>query len=72
MKKLKFSRYFLFIAVFTLLATFVYVVQKSYDNLMKPIKDTTQNPILKPIDPNLDVSVLDQIQKREFFTENSP
>ena len=72
MKKLNLSRYFLFIVIFTFIAIFFYVVQKSYDNLMKPINQVSQSSIHKPIDPNLDISILDQIQNRVFFANTSP
>lgn len=66
MKKNKLSKYLLFISVFTFVATFIFVVQSSYDNLMKPINQVKQSTIIKPIDPNLDVSVLDKIEKRIY------
>jgi len=64
MKKNKFSTYFLIFSIFTFSATFFYIVQKSYDNLMKPITEVKQSVIIKPIDPNLDISTLDEIEKR--------
>lgn len=66
MKKNKISLYAILVSVFTLLAIFFFVVQKSYSNLMKPINDTKASNILKPIDPNLDVSILDEIENRQF------
>lgn len=31
---------------------------------MKPITEVKQSVIIKPIDPNLDISTLDEIEKR--------
>lgn len=64
MKKSKLSSYFLLFSIFTFAATFFYIVQKSYDSLMKPITEVKQSVIIKPIDPNLDISTLDEIEKR--------
>jgi hypothetical protein len=68
MKKSNLSAYFLFISIFTLIAIFFFVVQNSYDNLMKPIYQVKINSNLKPIDPNLDISVLDLITKRQYYS----
>lgn len=64
MKKSKLSSYFLLLSIFTFAATFFYIVQKSYDSLMKPITEVKQSVIIKSIDPNLDISTLDEIEKR--------
>jgi hypothetical protein len=64
MKKNKLSLYLLIFSIFTFAASFVYIVQKSYDSLMKPINEVKQSVIIKPIDPNLDISTLDEIEKR--------
>lgn len=66
MKKNKLSFYFLLFSIFTFLATFVYIVSRSYDSLMKPITDVRESVIIKPIDPNLDISTLDEIEKRRL------
>lgn len=50
------------------MAMFIYIVQNSYSNLMKPISDVKSSNLLKPIDPNLDLSVLDNIEKRSFYS----
>ena len=70
MNKLRYSKYFLIITIFTFIAIFIFVVQNSYNNLMKPINAVAQNPILKPIDPKLDISILDKINNRLFYTDN--
>ncbi|MFZ2152431.1 MAG: hypothetical protein WAV41_00035 [Microgenomates group bacterium] len=64
MEKNKISGYLLLISVFTFAAVFIYIVQKSYDGMMKPIRDVKQSVIIKPINPNFDLSTLDEIEKR--------
>lgn len=68
MKKAKISNYFLFISIFTFVAIFIFIVQNSYSHLMKPINQVKTSNNLKPIDPNLDISVLDQIAKRQYYS----
>jgi hypothetical protein len=70
MKNSRISKYFLFISIFTFLAIFFYVVQSSYNNLMKPIKEVQSSSLLKPVNPNLDSSVLDQIAKRPYYSSD--
>lgn len=70
MKKNKISTYFMVISIFTFIAVFVFVVQKSYDNLMRPINEVKQSVIIKPIDPNLDLSTLQEIENRNYHIEN--
>jgi len=65
MKKNKFSRYFLILALTTFSAIFVLITQKSYDNLMKATTEAKKSNLIRPIDPNLDLDVLDQIEKRQ-------
>jgi len=71
MKKNKISTYFLFISIFTFVAVFFFVVQNSYSNLMKPIKQVQTSNYLKPINPNLDISVLDQISQRQHYSSDT-
>lgn len=70
MKKSKLSTYMLFISIFSLVAIFVYIVQNSYSNLMGPINEVKTSSVLKPIDPNLDTSTLDEIQNRKYYSDN--
>jgi hypothetical protein len=72
MEKNKISSYLLIISISTFAATFIYIVQKSYDNLMKPITSAKQDVIIRPIDPNLDISTLQEIEKRFYYETNSP
>lgn len=64
MKKVRLSQYFIFIAVLTFITIFVFMVSKSYDSLMGPINQTKSNVLLKPIDPNLDVSTIKLIESK--------
>lgn len=65
--KNKLSKYFLILSISTFIAIFFYVLQNSYNNLMTPINAAKSNVILKPINPNLDISILDTIEKRVFY-----
>lgn len=68
MEKNKISKYFLFISIFTFIAIFFFVVQKSYNNLMKPSAEVKKSELLKPVEPSLDVSVLDEIEQRKYYS----
>lgn len=68
MEKNKISAYFLFISVFTLITIFFIVVQKSYSNLLTPTVEVKKNDLLKPVDPSLDISVLDDIEQRKYYS----
>jgi hypothetical protein len=65
MIKNKLSRYFVIISVLTFLVIFVQIVQQSYNNLIKATVKVQQNPIIRSIDPKLDIQVLDEIEKRQ-------
>ena len=64
MKLTKFSSYFVFISIFTFVCLFVLIVQKSYINLVKPI-NIVNNSNITPINPQLDLEVIDEIEKRQ-------
>ena len=64
MKKNKLPIYFIFIAVFSFITIFSTIVQKSYFNLINPIKEVESNKLLTPIDPNLDIQVIEKIKNR--------
>lgn len=70
MEKNKISAYFLFISIFTLVTIFFFVVQKSYNNLIKPAEIIKKSDLLKPVEPNLDTSVLDEIEQRKYFPDS--
>ena len=64
MKKNKIISYVLVFSILTFVSVFIFIVQKSYDSLMKPINEVKQSIIIKPIDPNLDIATLDAIEAR--------
>jgi hypothetical protein len=70
MKKNRISTYLLIFSIFTFLAIFFFIVQKGYENLMKPINLAKTGDSSQPIDPNLDVSVLDKITQRQFYSSD--
>ena len=76
MKKNNIVGYFLFISIFSFITIFIYLVQKSYSNLMGPVTQTKSSNLTKPIDPYLDTETLDLIEQRkeynlDTFTANS-
>jgi len=68
MKKNKISSYLLAVSLLTLIALFFFIVQTSYDNLMKPINSVKQSSLMKPVDPNLDLTTLKAIENRKNFS----
>jgi len=71
MKKTKLSIYFLFIAIFTFVALFTAIVQSSYSNLINPVKEVKKNNLLNPINSNLDLDVIEQVEsKKEYSNSN--
>ncbi len=71
MKRNKISNYLLFISIFSFITVFVYIVQKSYDNLMKPIETVKKSDLIKPVDPNFDISILDEIESRNYYQDET-
>ncbi|MGI5840984.1 MAG: hypothetical protein ACOX6N_02145 [Patescibacteria group bacterium] len=65
MNKEKTSSYLIFISIFTFLTVFTLLIQKSYENLIKPTQNLGTNENITPMNPNLDMTVLDEIEKRE-------
>lgn len=68
MKKIKISSYFLFLSLFTLATIFIFIVQVSYSKLMGPLEQLQTSSIIKPLDPNLDVDIINQIKNRQEFS----
>lgn len=65
MNKVKFSFYFIFVSILTLITILVIMVQNSYTNLVTtPKSNVESNTLLSNINPNLDLDVLDQIESR--------
>lgn len=71
MKKSKISLYFIFVSLFTFIAIFFTIVQNSYNNLMKPIKEAQNDIYLQPINPILETEIVDEIQKRSQYIDQS-
>lgn len=71
MSKNKLSIYFVFIAILSFFTFFISIVQKSYFNLVNPIKEVESNKLLTPIDPKLNLEVIDEIEVRPENTNNS-
>ncbi len=63
MKK-QFSRYFILVSLLTCIAVFFFVVQKSYENLISASTHQEDYSLIKTVSPNLNIQVLDQIEKR--------
>ncbi len=66
------SRYLLFISIITFIAVIVVIIQDSYQKLIQTQEKITSDIILKPINPQLDTTVLDELQKRTEYSVTSP
>lgn len=64
MNKNKISFYFAFIAIFSFVTFFISITQKSYFNLVNPIKKVESNKLLTPIDPKLNLEIINDIESR--------
>jgi len=71
MKKSNLSFYFIFISFFTFITIFFLIVQKSYTNLIGPTKLVENNALIKPIDPNLGLDIIKEIENRPDYVDNS-
>jgi len=65
MSKIKFSKYLVLISIFTFIAIFFSVVSQSYNNLIKSTAEIENNPLIRSVSPDLDLNVLDEIEKRQ-------
>lgn len=63
--KNKLPQYFVSLSICTFLAIFFFVVQQSYNNLIKPTIEVQNSPLIRSVSPNLDIDVLDEIEKRQ-------
>ncbi|MDD4937577.1 MAG: hypothetical protein PHX34_00945 [Candidatus Shapirobacteria bacterium] len=73
MKSTKISTYFIFISFFTFISILVAIIQKSYSNLMGPINKVQTASYDKVINSQLDLEIIDEIEKRPInFDENNP
>ena len=67
MKKSKISGYLIFISIFTVVTVFTLIMQKSYSNLISPTKQAQVSDTSKGINPELDVSVIDEIKNKQHI-----
>ena len=65
MSKIKFSKYLVLISIFTFIAIFFSIVSQSYNNLIKSTAEIETNPLIRSISPDLEIEVLDEIEKRQ-------
>jgi Mg/Co/Ni transporter MgtE len=65
MSKIKLSKYLVLISIFTFIAIFFSVVSQSYNNLIKSSEENQNNPLIRSVSPDLDIDVLDEIEKRQ-------
>jgi hypothetical protein len=65
MLKNKLSQYFVLLGIFTFSAIFFLVVQQSYNNLIRATIEVKSSPLIRSVSPNLDIGVLDEIEKRK-------
>lgn len=65
MNKNRFSKYFIFLSLFTFLSLFILIAGNSYNRLIGPVNQARDDQLIKPIDPNLDLEVLEIIEKRQ-------
>jgi len=71
MKKSKLSTYFIFISFFTFISILVVIIQKSYSNLMGPINNLQTSSYEKTINSQLDLEIIDEIEKRPVNFDES-
>lgn len=65
MSKNKLSKFFVLLSIGTLMALFFSVVNQSYNNLIKATTEIKDNPLTRNISPDLDLEIIDEIEKRE-------
>jgi hypothetical protein len=65
MSKIRFSKFLVLISLFTFIAIFFSVVSQSYNNLIKSTEKIGDSPLTRFISPDLDIDVLDEIEKRQ-------
>lgn len=67
MDKQKISKYYLIISLITLVSVMVFIIQKSYSNLLSDTNKISNDVTVKPLDPSIDIEVLDLIEKKLHF-----
>lgn len=65
MRKNKLPQFFVFLSVCTFLAIFFFVVQQSYNNLIRATVEVQSSPLIRSVSPDLEIDVLDEIEKRQ-------
>jgi hypothetical protein len=65
MRKNKLPQFFVFLGICTFLAIFFFVVQQSYNNLIRATVEVQSSPLIRSVSPNLEIDVLDEIEKRQ-------
>lgn len=67
MDKHKISKYYLIISLITLVSVIVFIIQQSYSNLLADSNKISNDVTIRPLDPNIDIEVLDLIEKKLHF-----
>lgn len=65
--KVQVSQYLLFLGIFSLVTVFIWISLQSYGALINQKVDSVKNISLKPINPRLEIEVLEEILKREKY-----
>lgn len=65
MNNKKTPSYLVFISIFTLVTVLIMIAHKSYDNLVRPTEVVMTSENVKPLNTTIDLSVLEEIEKRE-------
>lgn len=71
MNKQRISKYLMALSILTFFAIFFFIVQTSYTKLIKPTEDISKSSLLKPLDPDFDTTIIDQIEQRPYYTNNN-
>jgi len=64
-QKNKLSSYFVFLSICTFLAIFFFIVQQSYNNLIRATAEVKNSSLVRSVSPNLDTEILNEIEKRQ-------
>lgn len=65
MFKNRLSKIFVLISIGTFIALFFSVVSQSYSNLIRATTEIKDNPLTRNISPDLDLSIIDEIEIRQ-------
>jgi hypothetical protein len=65
MLKNKLPQYFVLLAISSFLAIFFFVIQQSYNNLMRATNEAKNSPLIRSVSPKLNIEILDEIEKRQ-------